>query len=49
MPQRLHVVISGILAGGILGFRNVDCCFSDGNLFVWLVFAFQMACADNST
>ena len=27
MPPRLHVLISRILAGGILGFRNVDCCF----------------------
>ena len=28
MPEWLHIVISGILAGGILGFRNVLCCFS---------------------
>ena len=28
MPRGLHVVISGILAGGILGFRNVHCCFA---------------------
>ena len=27
MPCGLHVVISEILAGAILGFRNVNCCF----------------------
>ena len=28
MPEWLHIVISGILTGGILGFCKVLCCFS---------------------
>ena len=52
MPQRLHVVISGILAGGILGFRNVDCCFRTfgwPSCFVVWSLLFQMARTDDST
>ena len=33
MPGRLRHVISGILAGGIPGFRMVLCCFA--HLEVW--------------
>ena len=52
MPPRLHVVISGILAGGTLGFRSVFLLLPHlrmAILVVLLVFVFQMACAVNST
>ena len=40
MPERLLSVISGILAGGIPGFRFELCCFSSSYLapFVFLCF-----------
>ena len=44
--------MSGILAGGILGFRNVDCCFLHLMAifdFCVVLFAFQVARADYST
>ena len=48
----LHVVISGILAGGILGFRDVLFVASTptpGHLLCLLLLAFQMARAVLST
>ena len=40
MPYRLRYVISGILAGGIPGFRIGLCCFS--HPFVWPGVAFVL-------
>ena len=49
MPWRLRHVISGILAGGIPGFRVVLCCFA--HLGVWpcyfVVFPFAIPCQDD--
>ena len=53
MPEWLHVVISGVLARGTLGFRKVPCCFSHppmaiSCLFV-LVFVILLASVDDGT
>ena len=48
MPEWLHVVISGVLAGGTLSFHKVLCCFPHRQwpslvLFVlfWFCFVFR--------
>ena len=44
MPERLLSVISGILAGGIPGFRFELCCFSPSYLAPFCVSVFSLFC-----
>ena len=44
MPERLLSVISGILAGGIHGFRFELCCFSPSYLAPFCVSVFSLFC-----
>ena len=44
MPERLLSVISGILAGGIPGFRFELCCFSPSYLALFCVSLFSLFC-----
>jgi len=44
MPKRLLSVISGILAGGIPGFRFELCCFSPSYLAPFCVSVFSLFC-----
>ena len=44
MPERLLSVISGILAGGIPGFRFELCCFSPSYLALFCVSVFSLFC-----
>ena len=44
MPERLLPVISGILAGGIPGFRFELCCFSPSYLALFCVSVFSLFC-----
>ena len=44
MPERLLSVISGILAGGIPGFRFELCCFSPSHLAPFCVSVFSLFC-----
>ena len=45
VPCRRLVVISGILAGGTLDFRNVMCCFCTFSGHFVTVFVLVLACS----